>query len=109
VEDDNLIPTVALTLADVPSPDAELEVLEEFCLTVDGYQGERFSIDDLLALAERVERHGLENASLDDLRTTAFIHQRHLRWTTYGDEEADAPLVGKIRNTVAEIRRRLGG
>jgi hypothetical protein len=106
VEDDNLIPTDALRLGDVPPPDADLPVLEEFCLTVDGYQGERFSIEDLLALAERIERRGLETATLDDLRTTAFIHQRHLRWTTHGDDEADAPLVRKIRETIAEIRRR---
>lgn len=109
MEDDNLIPTEALTLRVVPASDAELSVLEEFCLTVDGYQGERFSIDDLLVLAKRAEKQGLENASLDDLRVVAFIHQRHLRWTTHGDEEADAPLVRKIRDTVAEIRRRLGG
>lgn len=109
VEDGSLIPTEALTLAHVPRDDAELQVLEEFCLTVDGYEGERYSIDDLLALAERVERQGLETASLDDLRTAAFIRQRHLRWTTHGDDAADAPLVRKIRDTVAEIRKRMGG
>lgn len=105
--DDNLIPTEALTLADVPPPDAQLEVLEEFCLTIDGYQGERFSIDFLLAEAQRVERLGLENATLDELRSAAFIRQRELRWTTYGDEVADAPLVRSIRGLVGEIRRRV--
>lgn len=107
VEDENLIPTEGLTLANVPAPDADLKLLEEFCLTVDGYQGERFSIDDLLELARRVERDGLEVASMNDLRTAAFIRQRELRWTTHGDEVADAPLVRRIRTLVAEIRRRL--
>lgn len=105
--DDNLIPTEALTLSDVPPPDAELEVLEEFCLTIDGYQDERFSIDDLLREAERVERLGLEDATMDQLRVAAFIRQRELRWTTHGDEAADAPLVRRIRELVREIRRRV--
>lgn len=109
MEDDSLIPTEALRLEHVPPPDAELEVLEEFCLTIDGYQGERFSIDFLLAKAQRVERLGLENATLAELRSAAFIRQRELRWTTHGDEAADAPLVRRIRDLVREIRRRLGG
>lgn len=107
MEDDNLIPTEKLTLADVPSPDAEMELLEEFCLTIDGYQGDRFSIDYLLREAERVQRAGLEHATLDELRAAAFIGQRELRWTTHGDEVADAPLVRSIRVLVGEIRRRL--
>lgn len=88
-------------------PGADLEVLEEFCLTVDGYQDGRFSIEQLLRQAERVERAGLENATLDELRTAAFIRQRELRWTTWGDEVADAPLIRSIRSLVGEIRRRV--
>lgn len=107
VVEDNLIPTEVLTLAHVPPPDAKLELLEEFCLTIDGYQGERYSIEYLLLEAERVQRVGLENATMDELRIAAFIRQRELRWTTHGDEVADAPLIRKIRDLVREIRRRL--
>lgn len=107
VADDNFIPTDSLTLALVPSSDAELELLEEFCLTIDGYQGERFTIDHLLRKARRVERAGLENATLDELRVAAFIRQRELRWSTHGDEAADAPLVRSIRALVREIRHRV--
>jgi hypothetical protein len=106
VEDDNTIPTEALTLAHVPSQDATLEVLEQFCLTIDGYQGERFSIDDLLALAERVEQRGIEQATIDELRATAFIRQRQYRWSTEQGQQ-DPPLARKIRDLIDEIRRRV--
>jgi hypothetical protein len=105
--EENLIPTESLTVAHLPSPDAKLELLEEFCLTIDGYQDGRYSIEQLLREAERVERAGLENATLDELRTAAFIRQRELRWTTHGDELADAPLVRSIRALVGEICRRV--
>ena len=94
-------------MANVPTDDAELEVLETFCLTTDGYQDGRYSIDELLREAQRIERGGLEAASLDELRSAAFIRQRELRWTTHGDDVADAPLIAKIRRLVAEIRRRV--
>lgn len=102
-----LIASPNLNPADVPDPQSELENLETFCLTIDGYEGGRFSIEDLLEKAKRVERVGLENASLDELRIAAFIRQRELRWTTHGDELADAPLIAKIRRLVAEIRQRV--
>jgi hypothetical protein len=106
VEDDNTIPTDALTLAHVPPRDAPLEVLEQFCLTIDGYQGGRSSIEDLLAVAERVEQRGIEQATIEELRTTAFIRQREYRWST--DQGQENPHVAwKIRTTVAEIRSRL--
>lgn len=106
MERDNLISNEALTLADVPPPDAELVVLEEFCLTIDGYQGGRFSIDDLLVAAEKVERGGLENATLDELRSAAFIRQRAYRWST-DQGQADPPLARKIRDLIGEISRRV--
>lgn len=107
MERDHLISDEALTLADVPAADAELLVLEEFCLTVEGYQGERFSIDHLLELARRVELSGLEDASLEDLRMVAFIRQRELRWTSMDSGEVDERLVRSIRALVSEIRRRV--
>jgi hypothetical protein len=104
---DGLIASEKLSSANVPPDDAELEVLETFCLTVDGYQGERYSIDDLMREVRRIERSGLETATLNELRSAAFIRQRELRWSTYGNELADAPLIAKIRILVAEIRRRV--
>jgi hypothetical protein len=107
VEDDNLIPTAKLTLADVPPPNAGIEQLEEFCLTIDGYQGGRFTPDELLKEAERVERAALEHASLDDLRTAAFVRQRELRWSSMDSGHFDERLVRSIRAIVGEIRRRV--
>jgi hypothetical protein len=102
-----LIASADLSSANVPAHDAELEVLETFCLTIDGYEGERHTIEALVSQANRIERDGLKNATLDELRVVAFIRQRELRWTTHGDDVADAPLIAKIRRTVAEIRRRV--
>ena len=104
---DGLIATEDLSLADVPAADADVELLEQFCITIDGYEDGRRSADDLLREAARIEERGLEAATLAQLRTAAFIHQRHYRWSTYGDAEVDAPLIRKIRNLVAEIRNRL--
>lgn len=107
MEDDNLIPTAKLSLADVPPPDAGMEQLEEFCLTIDGYQGGRFTPNDLLADAERVERTGLERATLDELRTAAFVRQRELRWSSMDSGLFDERLLRLIRALVWEIRRRV--
>jgi hypothetical protein len=107
VSDDNLVPTEELTLAQVPPPNADREQLEQFCLTVDGYQGGRFTPDDLLAEADRVERNGLEHASLDDLRIAAFVRQRELRWSSMDSGHFDEKLVRSIRSLVDEIRRRI--
>jgi hypothetical protein len=107
VEDDNLLATEDLTVADVPAPDAELQPLEEFCLTIDGYHGGRFTPDELVAGAERVERTGLEHATLDELRTTAFVRQRELRWSSMDSGHYDEGLVRSIRALVGEIRRRV--
>lgn len=106
-DDADLIPTEELTLAQVPPPNADREQLEEFCLTVDGYQGGRFTPDDLLAEAERVESTGLEHASLDDLRTAAFVRQRELRWSSMDSGHFDERLLRSIRALVGEIRRRV--
>lgn len=107
MDDDNFIPTSRLVLRDVPSVDAGRQEIEEFCLTIDGYEGGRFTIDDLMQRAERTERNGLEHASLDDLRSAAFIRQRQLRAIDGCSEEFEAPLIRAIRVLVAEIRRRL--
>lgn len=109
MEDDNLIPTKLLTIAQVPPPNADREQLEQFCLTTDGYEGGRFTPDDLLFEADRVERAGLEHATLDELRTAAFIRQRELRWSSMDSGHFDERLVRAIRALVGEIRRRVAG
>ncbi|MEP7316890.1 MAG: hypothetical protein ABI667_09360 [Sphingomicrobium sp.] len=103
---DGLIAYQNLSSANVPPDDAEMEVLEAFCLTVDGYQGERYSIDDLLHDAERIERGGLRRATLDELRGAAFIRQRQYRWST-DQGQTNEPLARKIHKIVIEIRRRV--
>lgn len=108
-DDDDLIPTEELTLSQVPPPNADREQLEQFCLTVDGYQGGRFTPDDLLAEADRVERNGLEHASLDDLRIAAFVRQRELRWSSMDSGQFDERLLRSIRVLVGEIRHRVAG
>lgn len=107
MEDDNLIPTKFLTIAQVPPPNADREQLEQFCLTIDGYGGGRFTPDDLLLEADRVERAGLERATLDELRTAAFTRQRELRWISMDSGVFDERLVRSIRALVGEIRRRV--
>ena len=105
--EDGLIASEDLSPTDVPSDDAPREVLETFCLTFDGYQGERYSFADLFRRADLIERRGLKNATLDELRSAAFILQRNLHGTSQGDDVADAPTVTRIRRLVAEIGRRV--
>jgi hypothetical protein len=107
VEEDNLIPTEKLTLSDVPAADDELHMVEAFCITIDGYDGGRFTPDDLIREAHRVERAGLERATLDELRSAAFIRQRQLRWSSMDSGHFEDTLVRSIGAIVEEIRRRL--
>lgn len=107
MDDDQLLSNDALSLGNVPQPEADLQSLEKFCLTVDGYEGERHSIDELLELARRVEGAGLETATLDDLRRAAFIRQRELRSVVMDSGVPDKRLVRSIRALVGEIRRRV--
>ena len=103
---DEFIATAELRKANVPLPtSATREELETFCLSIDGYEDGRRSIDDLMDLAERVEADGFGSATIDELRSAAFIRQRQLRATDNGDPEP--PLLDSIRNLVAEIRQRV--
>lgn len=106
---DGLIASEDLSPTDVPSGDAPREDLETFCLTFDGYEGDRYSFADLFRQASLIEQRGLENATLDELRSAAFILQRNLHGTSQGDDVADAPTLMRIRRLVAEIRRRVAG
>lgn len=100
------IATFDLNTGNVPvSETASRRAIEEFCLTFDGYEGGRRTIDDLLELADRVERGGLEQAHMEDLRSVAFVRQRELRWSDQGG--SDERLLRQMRAAVAEIRRRV--
>lgn len=83
------------------------DLIIRYVLTINGYQNGKYSVDDLVGEADLVERAGLENASLDELRVAAFIGQRQLRWSSDGDPAAEPPLIRKIQALVAEIRDRV--
>ena len=88
-----------LTLADIPSPDADWGVIGEFALTYNGYDACK-SFDEC---AEIANAH--QHRSLADLRTCIFFEQR--RWRHFGctpDQEAMAYILDvleKIRTCVA--------
>jgi hypothetical protein len=94
-----------LTLADLPSPDAEYESLWPFCLSFDGYRASHLAMADPHVVAADTERAGLEKATMECLRITAFMLQRTIKWGNVGP--SDTCLVARIRSVVEEIRRRL--
>lgn len=105
---DVFIPTEELHFSAVPAPNDDFHAsLEPFCLTYDGYASGKRSIDDCFEVAERCERSGFESASLDDLRTAAFIWQRKIRADEMDSGVLDPMLVRKIRAAIDEIGNRL--
>lgn len=94
-------------LEHLPPPAAEYERLWPFCLTCDGYRRGLRTIDDCFVVAEAVLRGGLEIATMDMLRTTAFIHQRKIK--NNSEMPPDPESLRIIRDVVEEIRRRLSG
>lgn len=94
-----------LTLADLPPRNASYERLWPFCLSFDGYRGGLRSVEDCQSIASLTERTGLKNATLERLRTTAFIRQRAIKW---GDPWPPSEnLLSAIRDVVEEMRQRL--
>lgn len=102
-----LIANEELTLEDLPAPNADEATVAPFCLSYDGYDGFR-TIDDCIYIADKIEREGVDNADMDSLRISAFIHQRAIKWTS-DFESADPKYLRSIHAIIAEIRRRLGG
>lgn len=101
-----LIANHALTVEMLPVPGAPYELLESFCLTYDGYRGGLRTIEDCFAVAKMVESQGVAAASIENLRTVAFIYQRKIK----NNAELMAPDVKDvrvIREVVEELRRRL--
>jgi hypothetical protein len=94
-----------LTQEDLPPPHADYELLWMFCLSYDGYGTALLFGVDCGAIADQTFRGGLENATMEELRMTAFIRQRAIKWG--GKWPPDERLLGNIRDVVEEIRRRL--
>jgi hypothetical protein len=92
------LPSEALTLADVPSPDAPLRQIFRFALTWDGY--ERAGSSDACARVANARRNG----TLDDLRTCLFFEQRRFRHFGTAPEGED---LAYVRGLVRQIRDRL--
>jgi hypothetical protein len=84
-----------LSLADIPSPDAAWDVIQDFASTFNGYKVHG-SFEKCAEIANE-ERHG----SLTDLRTCLFFEIR--RWHHFGDEP-DADAMADIRVIVEKIR-----
>jgi len=86
-----------------PDPGAPFDDYVQFCLSLDPSYGQDRSIDDCFAIAEKVERSGLEAASADDLMTSAYIWQRAYAW---GSPDQAPVFERKIRAAIDELRSR---
>lgn len=102
---EEFISNEALASACLPYPGADYERLWSFCLTYDGYRRGLRTIDDCFAVAAATLRDGLGKATLERLRTTAFIYQRKIK--NNSDMPPDPDSLQVIRDVVEEIRRRL--
>jgi hypothetical protein len=101
-----IVPNDELRLDQLPLPDADEYAVAPFCLSFDGYAGYR-TIDDCLYIADKVEREGLNRASMDSLRIAAFICQRALKWNSGPEPQTESKFLKSIHMIVAEIRHRL--
>lgn len=88
----------ALTIHDIPSPEASVEEIAEFAHSFDGYKAEK-SPEACAALANR-----RFDDTLDDLRSCLFFE--HRRWRHFG-EEPDAEAAAYFRWLVEAIRQRV--
>jgi hypothetical protein len=100
-----LIANDELTLEDLPPPNADYELLWPFCLSYDGYRPALLFGVDCGVIADQTLQARLDNATMEELRMTAYIRQRAIKWgNTWPPDER---LLGNIRDVVEEIRRRL--
>ncbi len=103
-----LIPNDELSISDLPPEGASYETIWPFCLSYDGYKGGLISVEDCWEVAVKVETGGLSRASIDELRTVAFIHQRKLKSQSEMQSiDHGAPSLVAIRCVVEELRRRM--
>jgi hypothetical protein len=94
------IPSEGLTRADLPSEDADWNVLADFALTFDGYAFWGSFAE--CARVANTRRHG----SLDELRTCLFFAQR--AWRHLGEPPDEAEMA-YVRSLVRMIRDRVPG
>jgi hypothetical protein len=92
------VPNDALTLSDIPSPDAIWPVVAKFALTFDGYKHWRSS--QKCHDAARARR----DETLTELRTCLFVEQRRWRWL---ESEPDEAAWVYIRGVVEKIRAKV--
>jgi hypothetical protein len=103
-----LISNDDLTSADLPPPGADYLDVVPFCLSFDGYKDGLLEVADCWAIAEKAQRAGLANCSMDAIRTVAFIHQRKLKNDSdFVRISVDHPSMRVIARAIAEIRNRL--
>lgn len=92
----------------LPEPGADYDRVWPFCLSFDGYKGGLLSNEDCIKIAEKTLTHGVERSTLDELRTTAFIHQRFLKnHSDFSVIESSHPSMTIIHRVIEEIRRRV--
>lgn len=106
------IPNEALTTELLPPSNADYDRLWPFCLSYDGYRAGLREVADCFYVADRVMNGELRWASMDNLRTTAFIHQRKLKNADESPLASNPSLdvqrsLDAIRRVVEEIRCRL--
>lgn len=93
------IPSNALTLADIPMPDAGLEEISRFGHSFDGYV-EMGSFEACAAVANARSCN-----SLDEARACLFFEMR--RWRHFG-EEPDEEAFAYMKQLVEAVRRYVG-
>lgn len=87
-----------LTLADIPSPEADWGTIGRFALTYNGYE----KCGSLEACAEIANSGRIE--TLADLRACLFFEQR--RWRHFG-RAPDGAAMSHIRSLLAQTRDRV--
>jgi len=92
------IDDAALTAADIPSPNADLDTVWRFALTFDGY-GIWGSFEKCAQIA-----NARLNGSLIELRTCLFFEQR--RWR-HLEKDPDRKTTVYIRRLIEQIRARV--
>lgn len=102
---DELLDDAELELHHLPPPSASYDEVWRFCLTYDGSRRGLRTIDDCFHVADTAFRDGLQRATIANLRTAAFIHQRRLKWQDL--EPIKQSDVSPIYAVVEELRRRL--
>lgn len=95
----------ALTRADLPASDADYEHISPFCLSFDGYRACVLAGADAEQVMAETEQKGLDDATLECLRITAFMLQRTIKWSSTWPPEPQ--LLTRLRAVLDQIRKRV--